>query len=52
MQKGTTDQALENLSAFEENETWKPFLQLRGVAFFMLSMDGEVVLKKLVPKVD
>lgn len=36
----------------EEDESWKSFLNFHGIAFFILSMDGNVVLKKLVSKVD
>jgi hypothetical protein len=36
----------------EEDESWKTFTNFRGIAFFILTMDGNVVLKKLVPKVD
>jgi hypothetical protein len=36
----------------EEDESWKTFTQFKGVTFFLLTIDGEVVLKKLLPKVD
>ena len=42
--KGTT--------MLEENNTWKAFVNFRGVAFFILSVDGKAVLKKLIPIVD